>query len=275
MAFKENLLKKIEIDGMVETVRKSIGSYESRVKLDKSTMKKLLENTAFSRTELREMELYVRPDEDRKPEILVLDNDLPIYRTTPEDVVLRKSPTIKEMVNIRNAVKILKDSDVLVSKKDASLLRIHKESLDSLDLTFSKDDIDEIQKEGIASLQRDYMDGIKEALVLYAELLELAPLPRSFQMPHHEMFGRMETIENGRYRIVLLVLYNLMQNDLKMVEREIKGTQKEILEPLKSISIGREKGTHEGDAVFTRMSEMVLSRYSDRVPMTLKTMPSP
>jgi hypothetical protein len=79
-----------------------------------------------------------------KTRILVLDNDLTIYHTTVEDVVLRKSPTVKEMVSIRNAIKILNDKDVVISKKEASLKTIRDICIDQLDLHYTAADIDGI-----------------------------------------------------------------------------------------------------------------------------------
>ncbi|MBU4317315.1 MAG: hypothetical protein KKF30_08575 [Proteobacteria bacterium] len=264
MTFIENLLKKIEIDQMAQTVRGSLGTYESGAKLDRETMKKLLHNTAFKPMELRNLELFVLKTGEEKSEILVLDNDLPIYHTTPDDVALRKSPTIKEMVSIRNAVKILRDTDVLVSKKEVSLWRVQKECLETLDLSFTRQDIEAIEQDGISSLERDYLDGIREALRLYAEILDLKPVPKKFQMLHHDIWGQIETPENGRVRITSVVLYNLMQNKLKLYAGEIKGTLQEVTQSLKALSDGKQKASHEGSEVFIALSRMVRDRFGDK-----------
>ena len=264
MTFRENLLKKIGIDQMAQTVRNSMGTYESGVKLDRETMKKLLQNTAFMPMVLRNLELFVHKPKGAKSEILVLDNDLPIYHTTPEDVALRKSPTIKEMVSIRNAVKILRDADVLVSKKEVSLWRIQKESLETLDLSFTRQDIEDIERDGISSLERDYLDGIRESLTLYAEILDLKPVPKKFQMLHHDIWGRTENSENGKPGITSVVLYNLMQNKLKLHAGEMKGTLQEVTQNIKALSDGKQKASHEGGEVFTALSRMVLDRFGDK-----------
>ena len=49
---------------------------------------------------------------------------------------MRKSPTIKEMISIRNAFKIINDKDVKISTKDESLKTIQKECIDLIDLSF-------------------------------------------------------------------------------------------------------------------------------------------
>ena len=58
---------------------------------------------------------------------------------TVADVGMRKSPTIREMVSIRNAMKILSDADVVASKKEASVRTIQEECLSALDLSFTLD----------------------------------------------------------------------------------------------------------------------------------------
>ena len=63
------------------------------------------------------MDLYILGNTAKKKKILVLDNGLAIYHTTIEDVCMRKSPSVKEMISIRNTIKILNDEDVILGKK--------------------------------------------------------------------------------------------------------------------------------------------------------------
>ena len=121
MSFKENLLKKIRFDALAHKVISSWGPPGSGMRIDKDAMRELLDMSSYTHQRKRDLDLYVDEDGGEKKKILVLDNELPIYLTTVEDVVLRKSPYIKEMVSIRNAIKILKDSDVKISIKDASV----------------------------------------------------------------------------------------------------------------------------------------------------------
>ena len=112
MSFKENLLKKIQIDRLADRVSASLKPREDGVvKVDKSAMQQLLEMASYRHLHERDLDLYISPDTTR---ILVLDNELARYATSVEDVALRKSPTLKEMLSIRNAIKILNDSDVVV-----------------------------------------------------------------------------------------------------------------------------------------------------------------
>ncbi|MEJ2041278.1 MAG: hypothetical protein P8X55_20470, partial [Desulfosarcinaceae bacterium] len=125
MSFKDNLLKKIKIDRLAEKVRHSLGApADSPRRVDRETMKTLLSMGPFRHQQERDLDLYFISRDDGPEQILALDNEMKIYRTTAEDVALRKSPTIKEMVSIRNAIKILSDKDVVVSAKAESLGKI-------------------------------------------------------------------------------------------------------------------------------------------------------
>ena len=109
MSYKDNLLKKIEIDRLVRTIADAIGPVESGKRIDKTVLAQLMTFFPWSRRDERDLVLFLETDGPGKTRILVMDNDMTIYHTSVEDVVLRKSPTVKEMVNIRNAVKILND----------------------------------------------------------------------------------------------------------------------------------------------------------------------
>ena len=137
MSFRENLLKKIEIDKLTTTVLNSIGPSGGERKIDKEAMTQLLEMSPYRYQRERDLDLFVQEAESGRGKILVLDNELPIYTTTIQDVAMRKSPYIKEMVSIRNAIKILKDSDVKISIKEASLRFLFVEN-DPLPLILSQ-----------------------------------------------------------------------------------------------------------------------------------------
>jgi len=257
MTFRRNLLIKIEIDKMVEKILTTIGPLDSGLKLDKDTMRRLLEMSPYQFKKERDLDLYVRKTEDEKGHILVLDNDLPIFRTTPEDVGLRKSPTVKEMISIRNIIKILNDSDVIVSKKEASLKTIQKECIELLDFSYSRSDIEEIEKDGIASLENGYTDGIKEALLLFSELLQYRPVPKIFQIRHHDIFGSITTENNGQYVLGPVIIYSMIYNSLKLIEKKRVGLGGESIDFINAIASGKEKASLEGPEVFRYLSKAI------------------
>ncbi|MGD9325266.1 MAG: hypothetical protein PVG26_14685, partial [Desulfobacterales bacterium] len=92
MSFKENLLKKIEINKLSSKVLQTIGPADSGLKIDKEAMRKLLEIGPYRYRKERDLDLYIEQPDDDQSIILVLDNELPIYKTTIEDVLIRKSP---------------------------------------------------------------------------------------------------------------------------------------------------------------------------------------
>ncbi|MGD9330546.1 MAG: hypothetical protein PVJ53_04490, partial [Desulfobacterales bacterium] len=138
MSFKDNLRKKIEINDLAKRIVASMGPPNSGRRIDKDLVRKLLAEGGYEKLVQRDMELYRLPPLADEPRLLVLDNDLAIYRTSVDDVVLRKSPVVKEMLNIRNVIKILNDADVVISKKEVSLNTLREELIAELDLTFGK-----------------------------------------------------------------------------------------------------------------------------------------
>ena len=80
MSFKENLLKKIQINKLTRNVLQTIGPAESGLKIDKDAMRKLLEIGPYQYRKERDLDLYIEQPGDGQSVILVLDNELPIYK---------------------------------------------------------------------------------------------------------------------------------------------------------------------------------------------------
>ena len=260
MSFKENLLAKIKINRLAAKVIASIGPVESGRKVDKEAMRSLLEMSPYQHRKERDLDLYVEEIDQEQKKILVLDNELPIYRTTIEDVVVRKSPLIKEMVKIRNIIKILKDSDVKLSRKDESVKAIQKECIEQLDLSFDAADIDEIARDGLASLERDYPDGVIECLELFAELLNFEPAPKAFQLGRHKIFGAMKPKDAGEILYGPMVIYSLIHGSLKLIEEQISSFDKTKIELVQAVAAGKQKAAVEGPDVFEYLKKTVLKK---------------
>ena len=109
MSFKENLKTKIKLDGLLYKINTTIRETPGQRRLDKRLTQELIDMTDFEYKKVRDLPLYVRPFEDETMEVLVLDNELPIYHTTVDDVALRKSPEWKEMFSIKNIKRIMND----------------------------------------------------------------------------------------------------------------------------------------------------------------------
>ena len=238
----------------------SMGPAESGRKVDRDAMRQLLEMSPYKHEKSRDLDLYIEPMDGELKKILVLDNELPIYRTTIEDVTIRKSPLIKEMVKIRNMIKILKDSDVKISRKDESVKAIQQECIDELDLSFNATDIEGIAKDGQASLERDYPDGVVESLELFAELLDYKPAPRAFQLSRHIILGALTTKAGGEVLYGPMVIYGQIHGNLKFIDEQISSFDKPKIELIQQIATGKQKAAVEGPEVFEHLKNLILNR---------------
>ena len=255
MSFKENLLKKIKINYLARQVIATIGPPDSGRKVDKNIMRSLLEMSTYTYREERDLDLYLRDAAAEQTNILVLDNDLAIYNTFVEDVALRKSPTVKEMISIRNVIKILNDSDVVISKKEASVKTIQQECIEMLDLSFDESDLDEIVKDGCASLERDYADGVIESLELFAEILGYEPAPKAFKISHHKGFGVLSRKESKEVVFGPMVIYSLIHNSLNLIDRQVGSFDKDKIEFIHQIASQKEPADAEGPDAFQYLKE--------------------
>ncbi len=257
MSFKENLIKKIEIDAMARAVISTIGPLESGRKVDRETMRHLLEIGSFEYMRTRDLDLYILDGDADAGAILVLDNDLPVYQTSVADVALRKSPFVKEMVSIRNIIKILKDTDVVISKKEDSVKAIQRSCIGMLDFSFDKSDLDEIEAEGAASLENGYSDGVIETLSLFAELLGWRPPPKSLRIRHHHIFGASTEKKEGETLYGPMTLYSLAHDHLKFIDWRASSLNKEQVRRVHRIAEGKEDPSAEGASVFEQLKKSV------------------
>jgi len=258
MSFKENLLKKIQIRQLSRKVLASFGPPEGPGKIDKDAMGSLLEMTGYHYQKERDLDLYIQKLDGEPSQILVLDNELPIYRTTVEDVVIRKSPYTKEMLSIGNIIKILRDSDVKISRKEASVQIVQKACIDRLDLSYNASDIEMIAKDGAASLENGYTDGILESLALFAELLGYQPPPKAFRIRHHEIYGAVLEKQDDEIWYGPAVILSLIDNSLAMIEEKISSLDKAKIEFFQQVARGKQKPAVEGKEVFRYLKDAVL-----------------
>lgn len=262
MSFKDNLRKKLEIIALVNRIKASMGPPDSGRRIDKDLVRKLMALSGYERIVARDMELYRLPPLEDEPRLLVLDNDLPIYRTSVDDVVLRKSPVVKEMLNIRNVIKILSDADVVVSKKDLSLNTLQEELVAGLDLRFTAEDIEDLVYDGRSALENKYAEGVQETLKLLANLLGYVPAPRALRVMHHVIWGT----AGGRVRppqFGPMVLYDPMHGTLKQIQQPIDLSDPDDLARYEAVVSGTTSADHMGEDVFKVLGESILANHVD------------
>jgi hypothetical protein len=258
VSFKENLIKKIQIRQFARKVIASFGPPGSPGKIDKEAMRSLLEMSPYRHQKKRDLDLYIDQADGEPDKILVLDNELPIYRTTVEDVAIRKSPYTKEMLRIGNIIKILKDSDVKISRREESVQIIQKECIDRLDLAYNAADIEIIAREGTDSLKNGYTDGLLESLALFAELLGYQPPPKAFRIRHHQISGALTEAPAGEIVYGPAVILSLIDNSLRMIEEPVSSLDKAKMEFFHQAAQGKEKPDIEGADVFDYLKDAVL-----------------
>lgn len=261
MSFKENLKKKILIDRLSKTVSPTIGSPEKHRKVDKETMRKLLPLSPFVLEKRRDLELFFRELEPGVGEILVLDNELPLYgKTSLDDVVLRKSPELKEMISIRNVIKILHDSDVVICKGRDALRYVHDRALDLLDLRFEEKDIEEIANDGNDALGMGDSDAVMETLDLFVELLGYESVPAAVLVNDYVMLGARHETEGGTETFGPIIMYNDKANVLKLIKETVPMDDSAEQRVIPGVALGEVEPDAEGYWVFQFLKEAVLKK---------------
>jgi len=261
MSFKENLKRKMLIDSLIRTAFQSVGAPGVHRKVDKETIRKLLSLSPFVLEKRRDLNLYFRQLESGLGEILVLDNELPLYgKTSLDDVTLRRSPELKEMVNIRNIFKILKDSDILMCKGREALRYVQDRALELLDLRYKPQDIAEIADEGLEAFARADAEAVMETLDLFVEILGYEPVPAEVLVNDYIMYGACQKDEKGRQLWVPIVMYNDKTNILRVIKRPMASADPVERDMIAGVALGEIEADAENFAVFPFLKEEVLKR---------------
>jgi len=222
MSFMENLKQKLLIDTLAETVSRSIGAPGAFRKIDRETMRRLLSLSPFVLEKRRDLDLYFRELEPGIGEVLVLDNELPLYgNTTLDDVTLRKSPDLKEMISIRNVIKILNDSDILMYKGREALRYVQDRALDLLDLRYEEGDIQEMADKGLEAFARADSEAVMQMLDLFVEILGYESVPAEVLVNDYVMFGASHKDESGKQTFGPIVMYNNKTNTIRLIKTRV------------------------------------------------------
>ena len=220
------MLKKIHIKGLADRVLRSINPTDSGKRIDIDAMRQLLEMGDHTRQKERDLILYLL----NGGHLMVLDNELKVYNCPAQEIGLRKSPTVKEMISIRNAIKILNDKDVVISRKGETVERIQRDMINDLDISYGESDIASMVDDGIDAYKNHYTDGVVEILTLFAELLEFQTAPKAFRMPHYHIWGRTTASTSSGRLFGPAIIFGLMHNRLKMFENSFNSkNENEIL----------------------------------------------
>jgi len=240
---------------------RSLNVQDNGARVDKNAMKRLLEIAAYRYERRRDLDLYVKALPVGTGRIMVLDNELALYATTIEDVVLRKSPTIKEMLNIRNAIKILDDRDVVVCKKTDSVSVLRKECTDTLDLSMSKSDLEAIATDGRIALEIEDPQEVRQCLSIFGKLLDWSFLAQQVATETLEIIGKQTKNENGEFLLGPVVIYNPYDNYLKYIEETINTRGRNRDDCLLQAAAQKAKTAGEGAAVFHYLKDIAIKHF--------------
>ncbi len=260
MSFRENLLQKIELDRLATRVIASCGTGQSSHPLDKATMQKLLDFSPYRHHHERDLDLYVKDTGEKLKTILVLDNELPIFRSTVKDVVTRRSPKTLEMWNFRTIRNILVDSDIKVSTRADSVETVLRDAFAQLDLAYTDKDIEDLAREGMAWLAGRDARGVEDSLAMFAALLGYVKPQKYFGLDNTISYGVSVSGENNDIVLGPLVLYRPGDNTLAWIDRSFSRNDREQIKSLHAIAKGRAPVLITGDAVFEKLQANVLEK---------------
>jgi hypothetical protein len=283
MSFQENLLQKIELERLAYRVIASCGTEQARHPVDREAMVRLLELSPYQYQRERDLDLYVKPVEGELKMILVLDNELPIFRSTVKDVVTRRSPRTIEMWNFRTIRNILVDSDIKVSSTGKSVETVLRDAVAQLDLTYTDTDIENLAKEGMAwlagsdaggvgksieNLAKEGMawlagsdaGGVGKSLALFGALLGYEKPPKYFGLDNTVSYGVAASRPDNDAVFGPLVLYRPADNTLVWIDQLFSRSDREQMKFLRSVATGQKSVPMTGDAVFEKLQANVLEQ---------------
>jgi hypothetical protein len=260
MSFKENLKAKINLDRLFRKLISTIKEPPGKWWLDKVLTQELLDMTDLEHKKFRDLHLYIRPLEGENMEVLVFDNELPIYHTSVADVALRKSPRWQEMFSIRNIKKIMNHHDVLVSKGKESLKRLHANAMELLDLTYTRDDLTLLLEDARGGLERKSIGQIQESLDLFVDLLDFEPVSLGGQEQDLQIFARPKLNSGAVPAFEHLILFD--EENLSLGLKKGVFSPQSDLDPawVMQYTRGGERADLQGIDVFEFLADMALKK---------------
>jgi len=260
MSFKENLLRKLAMERLAARVIASMGSGQTYRHIDKEAMQNLLEMSPYQNVQERDLDLYVKDGGDELNTILVLDNELPVFRSTVKDVVIRRSPRTLEMWRFSTIKHILDDSDIKESKGPESVRIVLRDAVAQLDLNYTEADIRDLAREGMAWLAGKEDLKVGEILGLFAALLGFRNLSKSFGLDQTICYGKSSPGQDKESVFGPLILYRPGDISLQWVDKRISPSDRQQIEFLRSVADGRTSMPVAGDAVFAKLKTEVLEQ---------------
>lgn len=258
MSFKENFKNKMRLDKLVERTTAGMRETPGQRSLNKDAVREILEATDFKHSKVRGLNLYVRPLNGKSSEVLVLDNELPIYHSSVEDVAMRKTPHWKEMLSFGNVKRILNDQDVVISRGKESLKRIHEIALSQIDLSFTRKDMEQLVADAEMAFEKRSPIQVRELLDLFIDLLGFEPLPLGILEQDFDTFARPKL--NGEEMDIYqdLIAFNAERLQLFLMKGNFSpDSDLELAQILQTLQ-GGQKADLQGANVFTYLADLAV-----------------
>ncbi|MDI6796540.1 MAG: hypothetical protein QMD09_06330 [Desulfatibacillaceae bacterium] len=263
MDFATRLEEKLTVDRLAAAVIASLEKEVDGIKaIDKQAMRALLERTDYRRVEKRDMELFVRPSGQGKTDVLVLDNELPVYANTSVDnVIILKNPNLKDMIH--NAFKILYYKDDTVRTRFRQTVdSIHKSIVDEIDLSFTRKDIEKMGQDLKQELLVARVSSIMRLLKLFGILLNYKKAPEKVISPTYAAV--MGLFTRSRKKSPLLgptVMYIKHDNRLFWVKKPFDLDDKDSVAALVAVASQREPPDAADEKAVDIMVEGVCEKF--------------
>ncbi len=263
MSLKENLQKKLKIERLAGKISSTMRETPGSRHLNKDAVRDLLAMTDFEKTRARDLTLYLRPLHGEMKEVVVLDNELPIYHSTVADVAMRKTPHWKEMFSVSNIRKVLNDNDVIVSKGRESLARITDCALALLDLSYAREDLETLLRGARISLHKKLSSGVRESLELFFQLVDFQSISTEVQDPHVLLFARVKETEGESVLFEDLIIFDEKNAEVQLLSGEFSPASDRDLARFLLHVRGAAQTTIEGEGVFEYLVQLALSRQGE------------
>jgi hypothetical protein len=164
------------------------------------------------------------------------------------------------MLIIRNAIKILNDKDIVISKGVETVKSLQDECIRLLDLSYTESDLEELEQDGVAALGNGYIDGVLESLALFAELLGYRPPAKKLQLAHFSIWGASMEKESRDVKFGPLVVYSMMHNELKYIDERISIDDSGTGERIHHLVSAEQKALAQGPAVFKLLKQNIIAK---------------
>ncbi len=259
MSFIENLRTKMNIDRLVDKIASTMRVTPGQRNLNKDAMRELLAMTDFEHKKVRDLHIYSRPF-NNKSEVLVLDNELPIYHSSVEDIAMRKTPHWKEMFSIGNIKKILNDQEVILSRGKESLQRVRNAAVSRLDLSYNRNDLNELVEGAADALDTKNVEKLRDSLDMFFQIVEFEALNLGIFEAEVESFARPKIDPVAEEDVLYEDLILLDQNKVRVLLMKGGIAPESELHLARALQVlsGERKADAEGADVFKYLADLAM-----------------